>query len=153
MNRAIQNFDTERDSAPPEMMDGNSRSRQWVVVVVACAIAGAGAILFFFKPGQYGFYPVCHFHSLTGLHCPGCGSSRALHELLHGNFIEALRLNALLLLGLAGSMWLAARYVLARSRRQRATLAFPARWLWLLLGLAVIFAVLRNIPAFAWLAP
>ena len=122
-------------------------------MVAAFALACAGAILFFFKPGQYWFYPVCHFHSLTGLHCPGCGSSRALHELLHGNFIEAIRLNALLLFCLAGSMWLAGRYVLARWRSQRAPVAVPARWLWMLLGLVVIFTVLRNLPGFAWLAP
>lgn len=39
--------------------------------------------------------PKCLFHELTGLECPGCGSQRMLHALLHGNIIEAWHYNAL----------------------------------------------------------
>ena len=35
----------------------------------------------------------CPFKMLTGLPCPGCGGTRALVELLHGRFTEALWLN------------------------------------------------------------
>nr|WP_242610765.1 DUF2752 domain-containing protein [Aquimarina brevivitae] len=52
-----------------------------------------------FDPEQSssGFFPSCPFHYLTGLHCPGCGSQRAIHDLLHGRFGEAFSHNALLL--------------------------------------------------------
>ncbi|MDE5732371.1 MAG: DUF2752 domain-containing protein [Bacteroidales bacterium] len=33
---------------------------------------------------------------LTGLKCPGCGSQRALHQLLHLNIAEAIEYNALM---------------------------------------------------------
>ena len=41
-------------------------------------------------------FPKCPFFALTGLQCPGCGSQRAIHDLLHGHPGEALRHNALL---------------------------------------------------------
>jgi hypothetical protein len=53
-------------------------------------------------------FPKCPFRSLTGLLCPGCGSQRGIHQLLHGHFAEAFKLNALLipsiLYGLSGAV-------------------------------------------------
>ena len=63
------------------------------------ALASAGLVLCFvlvrFPPEHYGFYPVCPIYAWTGLLCPGCGGTRAVAALLHGNLREALRLNAL----------------------------------------------------------
>lgn len=44
--------------------------------------------------------PKCIFKALTGWDCPGCGSQRAIHALLHGRIVEAWRFNAALLLAL-----------------------------------------------------
>jgi hypothetical protein len=46
-----------------------------------------------FPPAEYSFYPRCPFHALFGILCPGCGATRALAALLHGNLLEALHLN------------------------------------------------------------
>ena len=35
----------------------------------------------------------CLFRAATGYSCPGCGAQRALHALLHGYFLEAIRYN------------------------------------------------------------
>jgi len=51
------------------------------------------------NPDQYPF-PLCPFHTLTGWLCPGCGSQRAMHQLLHGNFGASLKLNPLFLPGI-----------------------------------------------------
>src|ERR1700722_13080861 len=72
-------------------------------VVFGTAIAGAVAVVFFFNPSTNGFYPVCQFHRLTGLNCPGCGATRAFYALLHGNFSTALRDNALFVIGLVAA--------------------------------------------------
>ena len=44
--------------------------------------------------------PKCLFHELTGYKCEGCGFQRAVYFALHGNFAEAFRMNAFLVIGL-----------------------------------------------------
>ena len=57
-------------------------------VLVAVLVIAAAAAIFIFEPP-------CLFLSLTGLQCPGCGSTRALKHLLRGELREAWRMNAL----------------------------------------------------------
>lgn len=60
----------------------------------------AGAwVLYTYPPAETSFYPVCVFKTVTGYDCPGCGSTRAAHAILHGRFGEAFRLNPMLFLG------------------------------------------------------
>ena len=56
----------------------------------------AGWIVYRFPPATTPWYPRCLFHMLTGLDCPGCGGTRAVYQLLHGNFSDAFKLNPLL---------------------------------------------------------
>jgi hypothetical protein len=60
----------------------------------------AAAVLFLFDPATAGFYPPCLFRTLFGLPCPGCGSLRALHQLLHGNLASAWALNRPILIAM-----------------------------------------------------
>lgn len=50
---------------------------------------------YFANPLSNSFFIKCPFKTLTGLDCPGCGSQRALHSLLHGNFKQAFHYNPL----------------------------------------------------------
>ena len=59
------------------------------------ALGAAMAAVFNFSPARYSFYPACPIYALTGWKCPGCGSTRALYELLHLHFQAAYELNAL----------------------------------------------------------
>jgi hypothetical protein len=58
-------------------------------------------VLYTYAPTEHRFYPRCIFKLATGLDCPGCGSTRALHQLLHGNVEAAFRLNPMLFAMLA----------------------------------------------------
>ena len=140
-------------SVPPKLAE---RRRCFLIpALVLFAATGGTGILFFFNPTQYGFYPVCYFHAATVLNCPGCGSLRALHQLLHGHVAEAARHNLLLLLCLPFLAGVMMRFVMARLRGQAMTFAVRSVWLWTFLGVAVVFTVLRNLPfpAFTWLSP
>jgi hypothetical protein len=49
-----------------------------------------------FNPENVVFFPKCPFQACTGLKCPGCGSQRAVHYLLHGDLLKAIKFNAIL---------------------------------------------------------
>ena len=123
------------------------------VVVLAAVSIGAGAVVFFFNPATHNFYPVCLFHKLTGLNCPGCGATRSLYALLHGNFALAFRDNALFILTLATltarGLWFAVRFFSGRA----AGIFSPRKSLWVFLAVALLFGVFRNLPAFPFLSP
>jgi hypothetical protein len=105
-------------------------------IVAVGATASAVFVLFWFDPAATSFYPRCLFHSWTGLDCPFCGTTRALHQLLHGNVGAAFRFNALAisLLPLVG-------YLATRGDRG----GMKPVWIWGLLGVVIAFGVLRNV--------
>jgi hypothetical protein len=123
------------------------RNRPGLGVLFLSAGLAACLILYFFAPSQYAFYPKCVFHAMTGLLCPGCGSLRALHSLLHGELGAAWRLNPLLivLLPVAGGMCLSYVWQMKTGAEFFAIFKRPV-WIWLLLGLMVLFTVARNLP-------
>jgi hypothetical protein len=125
--------------------------------VVFLSLAGAalvGAIvIYYFNPVTSRFYPVCRFHQLTGLNCPGCGATRGFYALLHGDLLTALHDNVLFI-GLFFATALRAGWFALNKIRGRANGSFfRVKFLWLLLVLALVFTVLRNLPAFAFLSP
>jgi hypothetical protein len=132
------------------MAPANAR---FAFVFLALAGGGMAVMLYCFDPSAHHFYPVCQFHQLTGLNCPGCGSTRALYALLHGRLLTALRDNALVMLGLAGLGLRGGWFALNRWRSRPAGSFFSPRWLWPLLVITLVFGVLRNLPAFAFLSP
>jgi hypothetical protein len=88
----------------------------------------------------------CVFHELTGLYCPGCGITRAAASLLSLNFEQAFRYNPLVFVLLP----LFLVYLLTRSKKlPRTSNAIMA----IMLVAALAFGLLRNFPAFDWLAP
>jgi hypothetical protein len=120
--------------------------------VAAAAVAAVGFVSVV-DPNQAGHYPTCPFLALTGWYCPGCGTLRMLHALGHGRIHEAFGHNVLAfsLLPLLGYLWVRWTVRLARGR-PRTTVADP-RLVWLLVAVIGAFWVLRNIPAFHFLAP
>ena len=83
---------------------------------------------------------------LTGLYCPICGTTRALHELAHGNLIAAFRLNALVVLGfLLGGL-------IAVCRKRG---GLPGWCFRIMISAIGLFGIVRNIPLFPFtlLAP
>jgi hypothetical protein len=137
-------------AAPPKIASTNAR---FAVVLLAVTGVGVAAVVYCFNPVKYHLYPVCEFHQLTGLNCPGCGATRALYALLHGDFSTALRDNVMLVLGLAAAALRGGWFALNRFRGQPNGDFFPARLIIPSLVVMIAFGVLRNLPAFAFLSP
>ena len=104
--------------------------------------------------GSWGFCPV----ALLGLSCPFCGGLRAVNDLTRLHVDAALSSNLLLVLALpvVVGLWVRRLVVLWRGGADAgdpAPLDAP-RWAWVALGVVVVvFTVVRNLPAGAWLAP
>jgi hypothetical protein len=144
---------TAQTDVPPKIQPRRSLLMAFATATLAFSGFAGAAVLFFFDPSKHSFYPICQFHLLTGLYCPGCGGTRACYQLLHGNLMMALHDNALFVASLTA---LAARGVwfLDRQRRGRPVRFFiPPVALWIFLAVAIIFVVLRNLPALSFLAP
>jgi hypothetical protein len=124
--------------------------------LAALLAGGAVCALVFRSANPYGhsFLPPCPIHALTGLYCPGCGSTRALYSLLHGNVGQALAMNPLLVIAsplvLLMATHLAGWRPLILDPLIR-VLGNPKLWL----SVLVVFGVLRNLPfaPFSALAP
>ena len=121
--------------------------------LVAAGCAAAGGVVFAVDPEVPGHYPTCPFLALTGFSCPGCGTTRAVHALLHGDPALALQRNpltvaALVVLAVAFALWSRRLW----QGRLRSWVAPP--WvLYGLLGVILAFWALRNVPGWTWLSP
>lgn len=145
---------TQSQSIPPKIRATPAPSLTvFAAIVLGVAVLGAGAVLFFFNPSSNAFYPICLFHQLTGLDCPGCGGTRSAYALLHGNLLQALKDNALFVLLLPVIAWRGAWLAWGKYSGKPVGQFFPAKSLWVLLAATVIFTVLRNLPMFSFLSP
>jgi len=115
-----------------------------VILVLGAAACG---ILLAVPPGSphSKWLPKCLLHEWTGLYCSGCGATRALSALLHGDVKASLHNNALLIPLCALLVFL---FVKPSVRIKRpVAIAITV--------IIVLFTVLRNIPIapFTYLAP
>ena len=135
---------------------GRRRPAFWSAVLLGGFAVAALATVWWFDPAEFGL-PTCTFHAMTGLHCPGCGATRATHELLHGRPLTALHNNALWVLLMPAAVYAVAseiRYMVKGRPLPGDLVRKP--WLVATIALAsMVFAVVRNLPVYplALLAP
>jgi hypothetical protein len=134
------------------------QARLGLALAGACGLLIALAVLYQTPPEQSRFAPPCVFHKVTGLHCPGCGATRAVYALLHGDPADAVRKNALFVVALpfiafwgGRSTW---RFVRGGPPRESGLLLRP-RVTYAIVVAIFAFAILRNLPwaPFTLLAP
>lgn len=125
------------------------QKQSFLFIIVLVTGVGAGGLLYFFSPADTGYFPSCPFYVLTGLYCPGCGSLRSMHSLLHGNLSGALAGNPLLILSLPLLV------LISIIRKVRPELYFRFSVGYIMLAVIIMYWILRNIPFFPFtcLAP
>jgi len=134
----------------------NSRLRNSIFCGGAALLAAGAAVVYHWNPETAGFFPVCPIYALTGYYCPGCGMTRALHQLAHGHVTAALSYNPLLVVSMPLIIyWVASQIFLVLSGRTLPQIRVPDKLLWTALAGVVVFGVVRNIPhyPFTLLAP
>ncbi len=128
-------------------------SRPLTVAMLWLIPVAGGVFLFFFEPGRWGFYPVCPFRALTGFTCPGCGGTRALNHLVHGELSLAFQLNPLLIASLPLLLFALLRHtsIVLREQPVRGNTLHP-RYIWALFGVILFFWVFRNTPFYPFVS-
>ncbi len=140
----------------PEHPPLNRRQRVLVragIVAVAAVLVGAGLfVLASVRPTEESFYPKCMSYRVLGIHCPGCGTTRALHSLLNGHVEQAFAYNPLialispyLLFCVLRSAW----FWLWGTEPRRSM--FPAKWSWPAFAVLMLYWVLRNVPVYPFI--
>ena len=126
--------------------------RSTVIAIWSLLLAGA-AYLFVFEPGKTGFFPLCPFRLVTGLNCPGCGTTRALHQILHGHFLTAFTLNPLLLIAIPFMLFAFLRYtvIVMRGGVPRPN-ALPAPYIYAIFFIVLSFWIFRNTPYYPFVS-
>jgi uncharacterized protein DUF2752 len=126
--------------------------RSTVIALWSLLLTGA-AYLYAFEPGKTGLFPVCIFRLLTGLQCPGCGSTRAAHQILHGHFVAAFMLNPLFLLAIPFLLFALLRYsvIVMRGGVPRQNV-LPAPYIYGLFFVVLSFWIFRNTPYYPFVS-
>jgi hypothetical protein len=135
---------------------GSTRRKSAALLLLAAAATALVARLF--TPALEKISPPCIFHSLTGLHCAGCGATRALIALLRGDIAAAFGYNPLFMIVFVPVVLLAVLNELtiaAAGTGFRASINPGARTVVIIIAILVAYSLLRNIPAwpFSYLAP
>jgi hypothetical protein len=127
------------------------------LLVISTTVLIVALLYFFLDARNAGIFPHCPFNSITGLFCPGCGSQRAVSALLHGELLQALSFNILLVfsmpLVLYSAMVSIANNFTKKQWQQK--LFYSPLFVKVFLFVVIAFGVGRNIPLypFTLLAP
>ncbi|WP_299526636.1 DUF2752 domain-containing protein [Winogradskyella sp.] len=115
------------------------------------------SLYFFYDPTKVESpFPKCPFHQLTGMHCPGCGSQRAINKILNGSIVEGIRHNYLILLASFVIIYQLIYYLLTNfTSKTMKNLFHNTLVTKIILILVLLFWFLRNVPLYPFteLAP
>jgi hypothetical protein len=133
----------------------NVPKSRWLAVMLAVFAVGT-VLLGIFDPATSGLFPPCPLRYLTGWYCPGCGSLRAIHQLLYGNLRAAWAMNPLTVVLLPFLTYGLASSALLELRGHGLPQPFlRAVWIRALCAAIILFGIARNLPMrpFDLLAP
>lgn len=126
-----------------------SRSLQFAVITAPVILI---IILIYFRDSIIylgSLLPRCPFYSLTGYYCPGCGNTRSVIHLLHGDLIGSLRYNIAPVTLTIIAFLLYLELITYAFGKYKKILTRNSHFWFTFLGLAILYFVIRNfIPNF-----
>lgn len=89
----------------------------------------------------------CVLHTLTGLYCPGCGGTRAIMFLLHGDLLRSFLYHPLVPYAAVVYGWFMISQSIQRLSRNRIRIGMHYRdiYLWIALILLIANFVIKNV--------
>lgn len=115
-----------------------------------------GLAFYFIQPLRLSLTLPCPVHLFTGLHCPGCGSQRAIQSTVNGNIVQAFAWHPLILptLAILFINWFAVIFKVSWPFSSQLA-PYSGKLIMLLFFIFLGFFIFRNIPVtpFNLLAP
>lgn len=105
-----------------------------------------GLITYYFISKVFSIGIPCMFYEITHLYCPGCGITRMFFSLLKLDFYQAFRYNPLVFCYLV-------MFILYKLINLKFKIKIPSYFSYILLSIAIVFGILRNIDGFSFLRP
>jgi hypothetical protein len=129
----------------------------YIIIIALPVIIGFVYYRYYLTTGNI-WSKQCSFHELTGIYCPGCGGQRAFYFLLHGDILQALRYNFLLVVILPVLLYiyfLLSQVYILKNKNYLKYFNFSEKFGYIFIAVLTIFFILRNIPLFpfTYLAP
>ena len=98
-----------------------------------------------YNPEEESFFVPCVFNMVTGIKCPGCGMTRAVHYLVTGDILKAEWYNAMLLPLIAVILYALYKYFRYLIKDEEVLDKHMENVLKVFLVVLLIFAVVRNL--------
>lgn len=116
-------------------------------VIGWCAVLLALAGTIAWKTGVLKLqFPPCILHAITGYYCPGCGGTRAVIALLHGQVITSLYYHPIVVYTVAVGGWFMLTQTLSRlSHGKCRPMHYRDLYMWIALAIVVINCLVKNL--------
>ncbi|MBV7440814.1 DUF2752 domain-containing protein [Weeksellaceae bacterium TAE3-ERU29] len=130
------------------------------ILIVSSAILLGGAFIMIYQhlnPSKINIFPQCFTYQYFHLYCPGCGSQRAIHQLLNFDILKAFRYNPLLVMFTPFLIYIFCIYIynFLFDKNIRIKIFNDNRFVYGFLVLIIAYFILRNVylPGLEFLHP
>lgn len=121
-----------------------------LIAISIVAITGILAIIYkLYNPLLYNFFPTCPIKHVTGFDCPTCGTQRAAHLFLNGEFKAAFQQNPLIfIISPYLLLWVYLKLIKNPTEKEVKLLniLYGNKALAIVVSLVILFTIWRNIP-------
>ena len=130
--------------------------KKYLHFILSAGIFLLAVVFYFSDPLKLTIFPRCPFNVITGYYCPGCGSQRAIHSMLHLNLAGTASYNFLFLPAFFLIIYHYLHPILNRLLNWKLPNVLYLKYTpVVILVIVLLFWILRNIPLypFSLLAP
>lgn len=107
-------------------------------IIVICIYA-------IYDPAGSEWFPKCPLYTVTGFKCPGCGSQRAIHALLHGDLATAFKMNGLLVISIPFILLLSYSEITRKRHPKLYVRVHSTYVIYSVLAIVIIWWITRNV--------
>ncbi|MFV0466988.1 MAG: DUF2752 domain-containing protein [Lachnospiraceae bacterium] len=88
----------------------------------------------------------CAFYSMTSLYCPGCGGTRAVESLIHGDFLSSIIYHPIVIYGAVFYLLFMVTHTIELLSRGKLKTGIRYRniYLWIALGIVIANVIVKN---------